>query len=134
VQKDPAVSGVVGFVGSTGGNAAENSARMFIQLKAFSDRPGDSAQKVIQRLRPQVAAVKGVRYFMQAGQDINVGGRLSKTEFQYTLTSTDSDELNYWAPIIEQAMAKLPQLQDVTSDQQIASPHVSIDIDRDAAS
>jgi len=134
VQKDPAVSGVVGFVGSTGGNAAENSARMFIQLKAFSDRPGDSAQKVIQRLRPQVAAVKGVRYFMQAGQDINVGGRLSKTEFQYTLTSTDSDELNYWAPIIEQRMAKLPMLQDVTSDQQIASPHVSIDIDRDAAS
>ncbi len=71
---------------------------------------------------------------MQAGQDINVGGRLSKTEFQYTLTSTDSEELNHWAPIIEQAMAKLPQLQDVTSDQQIASPHLAIDIDRDAAS
>ena len=71
---------------------------------------------------------------MQAGQDINVGGRLSKTEFQYTLTSTDSEELNHWAPIIEQAMAKLPGLQDVTSDQQIASPHLAIDIDRDSAS
>jgi multidrug efflux pump subunit AcrB len=71
---------------------------------------------------------------MQAGQDINVGGRLSKTEFQYTLTSTDSEELNHWAPIIEQNMAKLPELQDVTSDQQIASPHLAIDIDRDAAS
>jgi hydrophobe/amphiphile efflux-1 (HAE1) family protein len=134
VKQDPAVSGVVGFVGSTGGNSAENTARMFIQLKPFDQRPGDSAQKVIQRLRPKVAQVPGVRYFMQAGQDINVGGRLSKTEFQYTITSTDSDELNHWAPIIEGAMAKLPELQDVTSDQQIASPHIAIDIDRDSAS
>jgi hydrophobe/amphiphile efflux-1 (HAE1) family protein len=134
VTKDPAVSGVVGFVGATGGNAAENTARMFIQLKPFAERPGDSAQKVIQRLRPKVAQVPGVRYFMQAGQDINVGGRLSKTEFQYTITSTDADELNHWAPIIEEAMAKLPELQDVTSDQQIASPHVAIQIDRDSAS
>ncbi|GEP56678.1 multidrug efflux RND transporter permease subunit [Reyranella soli] len=133
VQKDPAVSGVVGFVGSTGGNSSENTARMFIQLKPFGERSA-SAQQIIQRLRPKVAEVPGVRFFMQAGQDINVGGRLSKTEFQYTLTSTDSEELNHWAPIIEQAMAKLPGLQDVTSDQQIASPHLSIDIDRDSAS
>ncbi len=134
VRQDPAVGGVVGFVGATGGNAAENTARMFIQLKPFAERPGDSAQKVIQRLRPKVAQVEGVRYFMQAGQDINVGGKLSKTEFQYTLTSTDSEELNHWAPIIEERMAKLPTLQDVTSDQQIASPHVAIEIDRDTAS
>ena len=134
VKHDPAVAGVVGFVGSTGGNSAENTARMFIQLKPFDQRPGDSAQKVIQRLRPKVAQVPGVRYFMQAGQDINVGGRLSKTEFQYTITSTDADELNHWAPIIEEHMAKLPQLEDVTSDQQIASPHIAVDIDRDTAS
>ncbi len=134
VRQDPAVGGVVGFVGATGGNAAENTARMFIQLKPFAERPGNSAQKVIQRLRPKVAQVEGVRYFMQAGQDINVGGKLSKTEFQYTLTSTDSEELNHWAPIIEERMARLPTLQDVTSDQQIASPHVAIEIDRDTAS
>jgi hydrophobe/amphiphile efflux-1 (HAE1) family protein len=134
IKQDPAVQGVVGFVGATGGNAAENTARMFIQMKPFAERPGDSAQKVIQRLRPKVAQVQGVRYFMQAGQDINVGGKLSKTEFQYVITSTDSEELNYWAPIIEERMAKLPKLQDVTSDQQIASPHVAIEIDRDAAS
>jgi multidrug efflux pump subunit AcrB len=133
VQKDPDVSGVVGFVGSTGGNSSENTARMFIQLKPFGERAA-SAQQIIQRLRPKVAEVPGVKFFMQAGQDINVGGRLSKTEFQYTLTSTDSEELNHWAPIIEQAMAKLPGLQDVTSDQQIASPHLAIDIDRDSAS
>jgi hydrophobe/amphiphile efflux-1 (HAE1) family protein len=133
IQKDPAVSGVVGFVGSTGGNSSENTARMFIQLKPFADRSA-SAQEVIQRLRPKVATIPGVKFFMQAGQDINVGGRLSKTEFQYTLTSTDSEELNHWAPIIEERMAKLPELQDVTSDQQIAAPHISIDIDRDTAS
>src|SRR5882757_209509 len=133
IQKDPGVQGVVGFVGSTGGNSSENTARMFIQLKPFGQRDA-SAQRIIQRLRPKVAQVPGVRYFMQAGQDINVGGRLSKTEYQYTLTSTDSDELNHWAPIIEQHMAKLPGLQDVTSDQQIASPHIAVDIDRDTAS
>jgi hydrophobe/amphiphile efflux-1 (HAE1) family protein len=133
IQKDPGVSGVVGFVGSTGGNASENTARMFIQLKPFGDRDA-TAQQIIQRLRPKVATIPGVKFFMQAGQDINVGGRLAKTEYQYTLTSTDSEELNHWAPIIEQAMAKLPELQDVTSDQQIASPHLSIDIDRDSAS
>src|SRR6478609_5894127 len=133
VKQDPAVSGVVGFVGSTGGNSAENSARMFIQLKPFAERPGDSAQKVIQRLRPKVAQVPGVKYFMQAGQDINVGGRLSKTQYQYTLTSTDADELNHWAPIIEEHMGKLSGLQDVTSDQQIASPHLAVNIDRDTA-
>jgi len=133
IQKDAGVQGVVGFVGSTGGNSSENTARMFIQLKPFGQRDA-SAQQIIQRLRPTVAQVPGVRYFMQAGQDINVGGRLSKTEYQYTLTSTDSDELNHWAPIIEQRMAKLPGLQDVTSDQQIASPHIAVDIDRDTAS
>ena len=133
VQKDPAVGGVVSFVGSTGGNSSENTARMFIQLKAFGDRDA-SAQQIIQRLRPKVAEISGVKFFMQAGQDINVGGRLSKTQYQYTLTSTDSAELNHWAPIIEAQMAKLPGLQDVTSDQQIASPHIAVDIDRDTAS
>ena len=134
ISKDPGVAGVVGFVGATSGNSAENTARMFIQLKPFSQRPGDSAQKIIQRLRPKVAVIPGVKYFMQAGQDINVGGKLTKTEFQYVLTSTDSEELNHWAPIIEEQMAKLPELQDVTSDQQIASPHVAVEIDRDTAS
>src|SRR6185437_12041314 len=134
IKQEPGVSGVVGFVGSTGGNAAENSARMFIQLKPFSERPGLSAQKIIQNLRPKVARVPGVKYFMQAGQDINVGGRLSKTEYQYTITSTDAEELNHWAPIIEQHMAKMPELQDVASDQQIASPHIAINVDRDTAS
>jgi hydrophobe/amphiphile efflux-1 (HAE1) family protein len=132
IGADPAVSGVVGFAGATGGNASESTARMFIQLKPISER-GASAQQVIQRLRPKVAAVEGAKFYMQAGQDIHIGGRLTKTEYQYTLTDTDSNELNHWAPILEQAMRKAPQLQDVASDQEIASPHIAISINRNEA-
>src|SRR5262249_40175111 len=113
--------------------ASENTARLFIQLKPFAERDV-TVQKVIQRLRPKVAEVRGALFFMQAGQDINVGGRLSKTEYQYTLTDTDSDELNEWAPRIQAGMQRLRQLQDVGTDQQIAAPHLAIEIDRDRAS
>jgi len=132
IERDPAVSGVVAFAGATGGNGTENTARMFIQLKPFDQRDV-SADRVMQRLRPKVAVVPGVRFYMQAGQDINVGGRLARTQYQYTLTDTNSQELNHWAPIIQGAMAKLPELQDVASDQQVAAPHLSVDIDRDLA-
>jgi hydrophobe/amphiphile efflux-1 (HAE1) family protein len=133
VQRDPAVSGVVAFLGATGGNSSESTARIFIQLKPFDERDV-TADQVIRRLRPVVAQVQGVKFFMQAGQDINVGGRLSRTQYQYTLTDTDIEELNHWAPIFEQTMGKLPGLQDVASDQQIAAPHIAVQIDRDAAS
>ncbi|HLY55898.1 MAG TPA: efflux RND transporter permease subunit [Stellaceae bacterium] len=132
MRRDPDVAGVVGFVGATGGNPSENSARMFIQLKPFSERHS-SAQEVILRLRPQVAQVEGTNFFLQAAQDVTVGGRLSRTEYQYTLTDTDSEELNEWAPKILAGMKKLPGLQDVATDEEIASPHIAIDIDRDAA-
>src|SRR5206468_12387494 len=93
-----------------------------------------TSDDVIRRLRPKMAQVEGVKFYMQSGQDISVGGRLSRTQFQYTLTDTNSDELNHWAPIVEAAMRKLTELQDVASDQQIAAPHIAIEIDRDAAS
>ncbi|MGH7089151.1 MAG: efflux RND transporter permease subunit, partial [Stellaceae bacterium] len=121
VRTDPAVSGAVGFVGATGGNASESSGRMLIQLKPFDERDA-SADEVIQRLRKSVAEVPGVKFFMQAGQDISVGGRLSRTQYQYTLTDTNIGELNHWAPIFLDHMAKLDGLQDVASDQQIAAP------------
>ncbi len=132
VGADPAVSGVVGFAGATGGNATESTARLFIQLKPISER-GVSAQQVIQRLRPKVAAVEGAKFYMQAGQDIHIGGHLTQTEYQYALTDTETEELNHWAPILQQAMQKAPELQDVASDQQIASPHIAITINRNAA-
>jgi hydrophobe/amphiphile efflux-1 (HAE1) family protein len=133
VRRDPDVSGVFAFTGATAYNPTENTARMFMQLKPHDQRSLTSNQ-IIQRLRPKVAAVQGVRFFMQSGQDISVGGRLSRTLYQYTLTDTDPDELYHWAPILERAMKKLPELQDVASDQQVAAPHIGIDIDRDAAS
>ena len=133
VRKDPAVSGVVGFAGATGGNATENTGRMFIQLKPFSERDV-SADQVIQRLRPVAARLQGAKLFMQSGQDITVGGRLSRTQYQYTLTDTDLGELTHWAPIFERSMSKLPGLQDVASDQQVAAPHLAVEVDRDALS
>jgi len=132
VQKDPAVSGIFYFAGAYAYNPTENTGRVFIQLKPHDERNVTSDQ-VIQRLRPKVAAVQGLKFFMQSGQDISVGGRLTRTQYQYTLTDTDSAELNHWAPIVEGAMQKLAQLQDVASDQQIAAPHMAIEIDRDAA-
>jgi hydrophobe/amphiphile efflux-1 (HAE1) family protein len=132
VQKDPAVSGIFYFAGAYAYNPTENTGRVFIQLKPHDERNVTSDQ-VIQRLRPKVAAVQGLKFFMQSGQDISVGGRLTRTQYQYTLTDTDSAERNHWAPIVEGAMQKLAQLQDVASDQQIAAPHMAIEIDRDAA-
>jgi hydrophobe/amphiphile efflux-1 (HAE1) family protein len=132
ILTDPGVSGVVGFNGATGGNSSENTARVFIQLKPLSERKA-TAQQIIQRLRPKVAQVAGAKFYMQAGQDVTIGGRLTQTLYQYTLTDTDTGELNHWAPIIQQEMQKLPQLQDVATDQQIASPHIAIEVNRDAA-
>jgi hydrophobe/amphiphile efflux-1 (HAE1) family protein len=133
VRQDPAVSGVFYFAGAYSYNPTENTGRVFIQLKPHDQRDVTSEQ-IIQRLRPKVAAVQGAKFFMQSGQDVSIGGRLSRTQYQYTLTDTDSNELNQWAPILEAEMKKLPELQDVASDQQIAAPHIAVEIDRDAAS
>jgi len=132
IRKDPDVSGVFSFTGASSYNPTENTARVFIQLKPHSERNVTSAQ-IIRRLRPKVAAVEGARFFMQSGQDISIGGRLSRTLYQYTLTDTDSDELNLWAPKVEAAMKKLPALEDVASDQQVAAQHLAIEVDRDLA-
>jgi hydrophobe/amphiphile efflux-1 (HAE1) family protein len=133
VKQDPAVSGVFSFTGASAYNPTENTARVFIQLVPHNQRDRTSGQ-IIQRLRPKVAAVEGVKFYMQSGQDISIGGRLSRTLYQYTLTDTNSEELNHWAPIIEAELRKMPELQDIASDQQIAAPHLAIEIDRDAAS
>src|SRR6516164_11498435 len=132
VKDDPAVSGVFAFTCFSSYAPTENTARVFIQLVPHNQRDLTSNQ-IIQRLRPKVAKVEGVKFYMQSGQDISIGGRLSRTLYQYTLTDTNVEELNHWAPIIEEAMKKMPELQDVASDQQIAAPHLAIEIDRDAA-
>ena len=78
--------------------------------------------------------VIGAKFFMQPGQDITIGGRMEQAQYQYTLTDTNSNELNHWAPILLDKMQAMKILTDVASDQQIASPHIPIEVDRDAAS
>ena len=117
---DPAVEGVFSYDGATPYNPAENTARIFWGLKPYDQRDA-TAEQVIARLRKKVAGIEGAKFFMQVPQNITVGGRLSRTQYQYTLTDTNNDELNHWAPILEKEMRKLPELQDVASDQQIAA-------------
>jgi hydrophobe/amphiphile efflux-1 (HAE1) family protein len=131
IMQDPSVAHVVGFVGATGGNSSESTARMFIQLKPFGQRP--PIEEVMQRLRPKVAQVIGVKYYMQAGQDVSVGARLEQAQYQYTLTDTNADELNHWAPILLTKMRGMKILTDLASDQLIASPQITVDVDRQAA-
>ena len=126
--------GRVLFVGTTGGNPTENTARMFIQLKPFDERDV-TAQQVIQRLRPRSRRSRAPSSSCRPARTSMSAAGSAKTQYQYTLTDTNSDELNHWAPIIEAgACASCRELQDVTSDQQIAAPHVAIEIDRDTAS
>jgi hydrophobe/amphiphile efflux-1 (HAE1) family protein len=133
VMHEPGVQGVFSYAGATPYNPAENTARIFWGLKPYDERTL-TAEQIIQQLRKKVAGIVGAKFFMQVPQNITVGGRLSRTQYQYTLTDTNIDELNHWAPIIEAGMRKLPQLQQVASDQQIAAAHLAIDIDRTAAS
>ncbi|HUC09145.1 MAG TPA: efflux RND transporter permease subunit [Stellaceae bacterium] len=132
VSQDPGVEGVFSYDGATPYNPAENTSRIFWGLKPYDQRDAN-AEQIIQRLRKKVAAIPGAKFYMQVPQDITVGGRLSRTQYQYTLTDTSSDELNHWAPILEKEMKKLPELQDVASDQQIAAAHLTLDVNRDAA-
>jgi hydrophobe/amphiphile efflux-1 (HAE1) family protein len=133
IKRDPDVANVFSLGGAYTYNPGENTARVFFQLKPFHDR-GSTADEVVQRLRRQVASVEGAQFFMQVPQNITVGGRLARTQYQYTLTDTDLEELSHWAPILEREMKKLPELQDVASDQQSAAPHLAITVDRTAAS
>jgi hydrophobe/amphiphile efflux-1 (HAE1) family protein len=132
IRAEPSVGGVFMLAGAYAYNPAENAARVFFALKPFDQR-SETADQVVQNLRRRVSVIEGAKFFMQVPQNITVGGRLSRTQYQYTLTDTDDAELNHWAPILEATMRKLPGLQDVASDQQNAAPTLTIDIDRDAA-
>jgi HAE1 family hydrophobic/amphiphilic exporter-1 len=129
VAKDPAVES---YGTGIGGSRPINNAFVVIGLKPFDDRDA-TADQVITRLRPQLAKVPGATLFMQAAQDLNVGGRTTRTQYQYTLQDSNIDELNDWAPRLLAELQKLPMLRDVASDQQTTSGMLSLTIDRDAA-
>ena len=132
VAADPNIEGFMSAIGAGGPSSTLNQGRMFMSLKPRSERKL-SADEIIQELRQKLAQIPGINVFMQNPPLIRVGGRLGKAVYQYSLQDTDTKELFHWAPLLTEKMAKLQGLQDVTSDLQIASPQVNVDIDRDKA-
>ncbi len=129
VAKDPAVDTVIAF---TGGGSGGSTARMFAQLKPLNERKL-SADKVIARIRSKTAGIPGAALYLQAVQDLTVGGRGSAAQYQYTLQADNLSDLTHWAPILQQRLAKIPELRDVNSDQQMHGLESAIVIDRDTA-
>src|SRR5438309_1084635 len=135
VGHDPAVANVVGFTGAQGNgpSTATNTARLFVMLKPLAERKV-SADQVITRLRGRVAVVPGAPAFFQAAQDVRAGGRMGNAQYQYTLQGDDVRELDAWGPQVAQRLRALPQLVDLSSDQQDKGQQSSLVIDRATAS
>jgi multidrug efflux pump len=128
VRADPAVQNVTAFTG--GGQ--RNSGMMFIQLKPLAER-GESSDRVIERLRPQLARQPGARLFLNPVQDVRAGGRQSSATYQYTLQGDDVGELRAWTLRLQEALQQVPQLVDVDSDQEVRGLQTTLVIDRPTA-
>ena len=132
-RQDPDVDGFMSSAGATGGGTPTgNTGTLFMRLKKRTTRTS-SVDEVIGRLRAKMAVVPGINAFLQNPPAIQIGGRMSKSQYQYTLQGPDTKELYHWAPIIEAKLKTLAGLQDVTSDLQITNPQVMVLIDRDKA-
>ena len=129
---EPAVETFMSVVGGGGPNAAGNSGRFMIRLKSSAER-NETADQLIAKLRPRLNTQPGIQTFLVNPPAINIGGRSSKSLYQYTLQSPDTGELYRYAVIMEEALKGLPQLQDVTSDLQLKNPEVRLLINRDKA-
>jgi len=132
IRADPAVDYVNSTVGAGGPNPTQNIGRMFIALKPRKER-GENSTAVIQRLRRTANVVPGMAVYFQNVQNINITGRISKSEFQYTLQSSDTDLLYKVAPELREKIAQIEGLRDVTTDLYIKNPQMAIDIDREKA-
>jgi multidrug efflux pump len=129
VLQDPAVDTVTAF---TGGGSGGSTARMFGQLKPLSERKL-SVDQVIARIRSKTAKIPGAALYLQAVQDLSVGGRFGGAQYQYTLQADNLNDLTHWAPILQQRLSRISELRDVNSDQQLHGLQSSIVIDRDTA-
>jgi len=133
LKEDPAIDTVTLFTGGGGGRGTTaNTGRGFISLKSREERK-ISADEVITRLRPKLAQVPGATLYLQAVQDVRLGGRSSNAQYQFTLQSDDLELLNAWAPRLLRAMREMPELRDVSSDQQNRGLEVPVVIDRATA-
>jgi multidrug efflux pump len=133
VQADPAVESVMGFTGGGSMGTTRNTGRVFIALKPLNQRDAN-ADQVIGRLRGKLAKVPGATLYLQAVQDVRIGGRQSNAQYQYTLQGESLRELASWAPRILAQLRQLPQIVDVNSDQQDRGLQSTITVDRDTAS
>jgi hydrophobe/amphiphile efflux-1 (HAE1) family protein len=133
IAKDPSVANATGYIGPGGPTVTENNGRLFVLLKPRGERRLN-ADQVIRQLDSKLAKLKGISVFMQATQDINLASRLSKTQYQFTLTDVNQDELNLWAGKLFEKLKTLPGLADVATDQANAARQLKLQIDRDAAS
>ena len=134
ILKDHAVESVASYIGPGPSNAAPNQGRMFIALKPLSERGADSgAPQVITRLEAQVHSVAGIRLYLQAAQDLSIGARVSKSEYQYTMTDVDPNELHYWSSKLVAKLKAVPGITDVGSDAVSGGPALDIAINRQAA-
>ena len=132
ILKDPDVEGFGSFTGSSGSAQSANTGRFFIVLKPRDERTLNSSQ-IIDRLRPQLSKLQGVNMFLQPTQDINVGARVARGGFQYTMQDTNIQELNEWSQKLTEKLRTLPQITDVTSDLLANAPKLQITINRDQA-
>ena len=132
IMRDPAVASVGAAVGAGGGTTTANNGRVFIALKPENQR--QPIGQVIARLRTNLGRIQGITLYMQAAQDITIGGRLSKTQYQYTLDDADPGELSHWAALFLQRIKAIPGIVDVATDQLNAGPMLDITIKRDVAS
>ncbi len=133
ILEDPAVESLSSFIGADGTNTTTNSGRMSINLKPLDQRK-ISASDLIRRLSSRVSQVQGIQLFMQPVQNITVDDRVSRTQYQYTLEDPDANELNDWTNRFVDRLKKLPELEDVATDQQLGGSAVSLVIDRVTAS
>ena len=132
VRQDPDVVSVASFVGAGSVNSTVNAGRLYLNLKPRDQRKA-SADQIIERLRAATDGVQGISLFMQAAQDVQIDSRVSRTQYQYTLTDADVAELSEWAPKLLQALRNRPELVDVASDQQSGGLQVSVEVDREGA-
>ena len=133
VQADPAVAGLGSSVGASGFNASVNRGRLFISLKPLAERNNVSTQAVVARLRAKLNQIPGIRVFMVPAQDLRVGGRQSDSQYQFTLWSSDIDQLQLWVPRVVDRVKQLPQATDVTTDREQGGLQANVSIDRKAA-
>jgi HAE1 family hydrophobic/amphiphilic exporter-1 len=132
IAKDPNVESFMSSIGASGISVASNTGRVFIRLKPRNKRP--HVDKIIAELRPKLATIPGIQVFLQNLPPIRIGGLLTKSQYQFTLQSPDTDELYRSSALLEDKLRQMPELQDVTSDLQIKNPQVTVKIDRDKAS